>query len=229
MSQDKTVFCLWSGGLDSTYMIWDYLNKGYFVKAGYVEIKNNKHKTKIELKAIKEMVKIFNEYNFVYLDKITTISINNGFSFLTNFSQIPIWLLSILIDHECDKIAIGYVMNDDAISYLDDFQKIYKSYKSLYKYEDKKYPILEFPLKKENKEYIYNSLPENLRKHIVFCETPILKNKKYIPCLKCDSCKTRLYLELNDIIPIYEHKCLPLYLKEYKNKKSQNQIKPERK
>jgi PP-loop superfamily ATP-utilizing enzyme len=52
--KNKTTYVLWSGGLDSTYLIQYLLEKNpkQVVRAGYIELVNNVYKTKMETAAI---------------------------------------------------------------------------------------------------------------------------------------------------------------------------------
>lgn len=215
----KKVFCLWSGGIDSTYMIYKYLKEDYYVSCGYVKITNNVNKTETELKAIDNMLPFFRSFdNFMYEDIILETTINK--SFILDFSQIPIWILSILTTSGYDKVGIAYVMNDDAISYLNELKNIYNSYRELS--SNSELPELEFPLSKIKKEYILISIPDELKKYTVFCENPILnKNNKYEICYSCSACRRRFELEINGDIPLDEHICVDEFIKNYQEYKKE--------
>ena len=64
----KNVFILWSGGLDSTYLIYKNLNEGNKVISGYVSLLNNGKKVDMERQAIEKLKEEFNKefYNFEY-------------------------------------------------------------------------------------------------------------------------------------------------------------------
>ena len=53
------IFCLWSGGLDSTFMIDKLLKEGNTVVVGYIEILNNPRQMERERNARKIMTKKF--------------------------------------------------------------------------------------------------------------------------------------------------------------------------
>lgn len=100
------------------------------------------------------------------------------------FMQMPIWIIAALyVNPSIQKILIGYCMNDDAISYLDEIKKIYHSYKHLM--SDKKMPKLGFPLSKTKKREMFITMPEEISQLTVFCENPTGK----IDCGRCDSCE----------------------------------------
>jgi hypothetical protein len=89
---------------------------------------------------------------------------------------------------------MGYVMNDDAISYIDDIKRVYNSYKSL---SDSLVPI-KFPLKKFKKEMIIDELPEKYSELTITCEEPRIKGNgnaeilDYDACGYCPACKRQL-------------------------------------
>jgi hypothetical protein len=148
-SKYKNVGVLWSSGLDSTYLIYWFLENfpTCVVSAGYSEIKNNPEKTKMELAAIDKIIPIFNKLypnRFKYLgiiQKTDVILVGNN----EIFRQLPLWLLTLLqFNRDIEHVAIGYVMNDDAISYL---SEIKRAWKSLAFIQDKQ-PKLVFPLSK---------------------------------------------------------------------------------
>jgi len=182
----KTAFVLWSGGLDSTALIYYYLKKGYKVDAGYVKLNNNENKTKQELDAIKSILTDLSPYNFHYKGIILESTIYGS----AILPQFPIWMTALVyITEMYDEISLGYVMNDDAISFLEEIKQVWKSYE-IFKYNKSE---LVFPLSKMNKEHIKSLLSENIFNKTVSCEMPIFdkKNKKYIPCNNCGACKRR--------------------------------------
>ena len=54
----KKNLVLWSGGLDSTHLVYDNLSNGNKVSALYIELTNNDTKVKLEKAALKKMTKI---------------------------------------------------------------------------------------------------------------------------------------------------------------------------
>jgi len=191
----KKVIVLFSGGLDSTYLIWKNLKDGNIVKPLYFEIENNMDKSSIEKQQINLL---WNQFNIEFKDNIKpieyTIKINihlSGTNELT-FVQVPIWLLGILfsIDRNYDEVQIAYVGNDDAISYLKEIKNIYKSYQEI---TNNLIP-LKFPLRKNFKHDILNELPLNYRNLTFSCENPkiisnINNNIIFEPCGCCEPCK----------------------------------------
>lgn len=207
----KKVAVLFSSGLDSTYLIWKNLEEGNEVFPIYVEIKNNVNKTKIEKQNVKMLFEIFREkYGYRKINEpyfITEVSIMTSNDDLL-FTQLPIWIFSLayLPINKIDEIQIGYVMNDDAISYIDDIKKFYKAHAWLHK---SKQPKLVFPLIKIYKQEMMRNLPLEYKNYITSCENPELlpyhmhvkgTNRKlqfYKPCGDCVPCKRIIRDNLN--------------------------------
>jgi hypothetical protein len=110
------------------------------------------------------------------------------------FKQVPIWLFSVVFLQgmdNIDEIQIGYVSNDDAISYLDDIQNIYKSYQTI----SEPMKPLAFPLTKKKKYMMANELPKQYRDLIFSCENAKIIGSKdaeiiqYEACCECVPCK----------------------------------------
>lgn len=183
---------LWSGGLDSTYLIQHLLdeNSKNIVWASYVELKNNKEKTEMELNAIKKMLPYLNEKykeRFKYLGVVCSfdiIKIGN----CSGFAQLPLWISAIIstTSKDVNKIAIGYVMNDDAIAYLPEFKKIVKSYNAI---SYNPYPQIIFPIHKYKKHDIIPKLTSELLQHVVWCEYPNVVAGEYSACGQCETCR----------------------------------------
>jgi len=204
----KSVSILFSGGLDSTYLVYSLLKDPNIssIKLIYVEIQNNVEKIKVEKIQLPKIISLLKKYDEnnkivdaenikgenVYYTVHYTCYINCESNNL-DFKQLPLWIQASLYA-VTDEIYIGYVQNDDAISYLKDFKKIWKSYKSI----NSSLPKLKFPLYKTSKEYIIENLPIDLFEEVFSCEQPIInkKEKTFIDCGCCVPCKKNKYLDI---------------------------------
>ena len=199
----KVVGVLFSGGLDSTYLVYKNLKEGNIVRPIYIEIENNYNKVILEKNRIEHLIKIFDEEfnneNNYYNRKIHPIShiikTNvNASEDSIYLKQIPIWIVGLLYGQGLgvDEFQIGYVCGDDSTSYIQDMKDIYYSYEKI---SEKLIPI-EFPLSKTKKREIFHELPEKYRKYIYTCECPdIVGNEKdelieYHACCSCPACTT---------------------------------------
>jgi hypothetical protein len=207
LPKNKNVLLLFSGGLDSTYLLWKNLENGNTVTPIYVELKNNKNKSTIEKQQIKL---IWNELREGYHEKLEKIKFIGNYEIFPScdpvrMKQIPFWVISMLFAQDYkyhNEIHVGYVQEDGAaLSYINDIKKMYYSF----------LPItdgladLKFPLVKKSKNDIIRELPDNLFNLIITCENPIIKPYRigkafkydwdkedyrfWKPCGECEMCK----------------------------------------
>lgn len=192
MSINKRVLIAWSGGLDSTYLIQQYLEKGYGVDVVSCNLQNTyPTQMKREQTAIKKMMKGYFRGKDVNLIGTSYIKFD-GYCFSTlGLTQPPIWLLNLVtyLRDGHTEVAIGYVMNDDALSFLDIITGIWNSYAGLVQ---SPLPPLVFPLMRYKKTRIWGELNPELRKYVTWCENP----EKEDHCGQCPSCKKMLDLGL---------------------------------
>lgn len=188
MGDFNVISVLWSGGMDSTYLIQHLLDKDpkNVVWASYVEIENNRDKVVTELAAISKMEPFLKDKykdRFHYLGVACKFSINNMGNNLV-FYQMPLWIAAVICttNSKVNEIAVGYVMNDCAISYLAEFQQLIKSFDVI---SHDPYPKISFPLSKVSKDFIVSNIYAELKQHVVWCERP----KDGHPCGKCHSCE----------------------------------------
>jgi hypothetical protein len=210
--ENKSVGVLFSGGLDSTYLIWKNLTEGNDVYPIYFEIENNDRKVRLEKNRIELLYKKFSEEFGSKIHKINytlKISVENTRYSGLQLHQLPIWVIGLqwLQNLDVSEFQFGYIMNDDAISYIDDIKNIHNSFSGL----QDNVKTLNFPLIKEKKILIAQALPTKYFDLIVSCESPNIINDEseifeYQPCCVCPACK-RLISEYYDLISdktIYE-------------------------
>lgn len=179
-------FLLWSGGLDSTFLLNHLLKEGHKVTTGYIKLENNVDQSERELAAINKLQPYF--YN-----KFPDTFSNNGIVLSANvvqpssnlvLQQASMWTLAwIVTPKECDYIAIGYVMHDCALSYLDDIKNAFNGSSGLVY---RNIPVV-FPIIKYQKSYMWHELPDSVREHVTWCES--VNNN----CGYCTSCKRMAY------------------------------------
>lgn len=179
---NKTVAVLFSSGLDSTYLIWKNLKEGNKVRPFYIEIKNNINKSKIEKQNIFILYEKFKaEFGtqIEHPELILALDVFRAWNGL-KFQQVPIWLfaLNYVRDSDVDEIQIGYVSNDDAISYTDEITKTYENQRWFFNNEKIK-TKLTFPLVKEKKEQMLKDMRDTeYIKHVFSCENPTIVEER---------------------------------------------------
>lgn len=185
MHKDR-VLVPWSGGMDSTFLIWQLLASGQKVQEVYINLTNNSIKTEMEKRARERLIPVFKDlfkhsYD-VNSSYESTFNINHGP--LMDMKQNCIWLLALAYtcNHDTQSVQMGYIMNDCTLSYLDEMKQ---TWAALNRFANGKLPPLQFPIIKWNKAQIKETLPAQLFEHIWYCENPV-DNK---PCHDCDTCK----------------------------------------
>lgn len=190
--RSKTIKILFSGGLDSTYLVWKALNEGHRVQPIYIELVNNHTKVEAEKKTISELMKLFRE-DFQY--QIESVQYDVKFetrsSGLLSFTQPPIWITSSLFySSDADEMWIGYVLNDDAISFLPDIKKLYYAFRP---FVNKNHmPKLVFPIIKLSKSEIHDKLPKKYSALTHSCENPDKRGDEYSECGHCIPCARKI-------------------------------------
>jgi hypothetical protein len=139
------------------------------VYANYIHILNNKIKSEAEVASIKRLCPILKQNfgnRFYYCGVAIKIDILNVFGKF-DLKQPMTFIHSLIYstNENVDEIAIGYVMNDDAVSYIKDLESIWNAYNATIDPSYKK-PPLAFPLIKYKKEYIYRNLISELKNNV---------------------------------------------------------------
>lgn len=189
---NKKVLIAWSGGLDSTFLIQYYLNLGYVVDVVNCNLRNGgPEQMKREQVAMKKMMKGYFRDKPVTLIGTSHVALDGYCFSALNLSQVPVWIFNLIsylrTDHT--EVAIGYVMNDDAVSFLDIITGIWNSYAGIV---GAPLPPIMFPLTKYKKWRIWDELHSELRKHVTWCESP----EKTVRCGFCPSCKRMIDMGL---------------------------------
>ena len=193
----KKILILWSGGVDSTCLIWRCLADDQYetVLAGYVALDNNPAKTESELWAISRLLPLLQENDkFVWLGVLLRVEFVKTNPNLA-FKQMPVWILAAIeaIHPPVDEIGIGYINGPaggpwDASHHLDDLRRIYDAYRPLLHRDP---PALVFPMAHLNKHEVLAELPARLAALCVYCEDPVREGDGFRPCGKCRLCLSR--------------------------------------
>lgn len=204
----KKVAILWTGGLDSTYLIIKNLFLGNRIHLYYVDIKNNENDMKAESiardKLLKDIKKICKNIDMkgtldTDIDKITNIELPLGQDY--PFPQVPLFFPAILsIIFSYDEIQLGYVFND--YGYVTEFtnrlQTIYKDYLDLGLSKEEytgNVAKLRFPLIETTKQeeiLLFQSLDNKYKTHflksMIHCEEVKEVDGVLCNCGECSAC-----------------------------------------
>lgn len=202
--EKKNVIVLFTGGVDSTYLVYKNLKEGNNVKPVYFELLNNENKSIVEKQNIEKLRNKFLlefDYKIERIEYFSKFEINGRH--VAHFPQPYLWLFNMIMleNWGYDEIQVGYVQNDDAISFLSEIKSIFNNRLFDHFVGDSRRNKLKFPLIKTHKSTIINDL---LPKHYLIdtssCENPIISNhqfrvengvlyRPYKPCGVCVSCK----------------------------------------
>lgn len=180
-----------SGGLDSTFLLYSALKNKEDVTPIYCNIKNNHDKVEREEQQRDKILKLLDEEFGTYLSgmnhpTMTFQTTTTNFNLL--LTQPPIFLTSILycLDESIKEVRIGYCMNDDAISFIPELKRIWGAFQGIYAY---KLPKLTFPLMKRKKTEYWRELPNEIFQETYFCECPDCGED----CGRCFTCKRSIH------------------------------------
>lgn len=182
---------MWSGGLDSTALVWHYLQRHYDVSAGYVAYPANVGKTAAELGAIHRMLPFLEQYRFKFKGVVGWFRWNYGMS--DNLHRGPFAIVNILysamLDEKFDEMSFGMVRDDNVSKVeLKAFANLYRAMHPLLLTRNR----LTYPLRNRSKKQLLSTLPPELRQHIWTCDQVSARQRR--PCGKCPRC--RRYQEL---------------------------------
>lgn len=188
----EKVTLFWSGGVDSTYMLFWLLAHGYEVHTIYCELENNSFKVKREnwaRKKIREWVAANSprlNINWHHREEpISKMNIQSG-EFRSCLAQAPVWLVNT--QFACGHFGQGlprtyvmaYVNGDDALHWIPAFDKIVEGYNMLAK-DGHEITVL-FPLASMKKTWFYEAL-KPIYGLMTWCEYFVLK--KNCECPAC--------------------------------------------
>ena len=187
----KKAYVMWSGGLDSTALVWHYLQRQYDVAAGYVAFPANVGKTAAELRAIHRMLPFLEQYRFKFKGVVGWFRWNYGIK--DNLHRGPFAIVNILysamLEEKFDEMSFGLV-RDDNVSKIEAkaFDGIYRAMHPLLLTRNR----LTYPLRYRSKKQLLSTLPPELRQHLWTCDQVSARQRR--PCGKCARC--RRYQEL---------------------------------
>lgn len=200
----KGPLILFSGGLDSTYLVYETL-KTSNVHLVYVVGNVYTEKMKLELAAREKIKQWFtdNPHSEFKIISDTVLHFEIGdFRQMFNgmkITQPAMWLFPALYYYKAGlhtSVQIGYVKDDVILPYLEDLKTAWQSLSNVAKHE---FVPLTFPISHIEKSFSYSALPVDLRSLIWVCDTPQINGQRQmIECGRCGPCARRLtYIERN--------------------------------
>lgn len=207
---EKKPLLVFSGGMDSSYMLWKELEKGD-VYTCYVDCAQSRDKVPLELAARKKIIAFFEELtgNKVISDTVVTIGGAFGIKMKTSYhtgsvtqdnnippdrtwSQAHQWMFGALYASDGttkhSALMIGNIMGDSIALHIED-QK--QAWTYLQRFSKNTVIPLEFPLAYTTKELILEALPLGMLKDVWVCEMPDYnEDQQWRTCNRCEACIT---------------------------------------
>lgn len=220
MDQKKFPLVVFSGGVDSTYMLHAALVKGD-VHTLYIEGRQGEEKSKAEQASRKRIIRYLDELHEkgdlkgrILCDTIVEIGISGKRRSFFNkdlaedyknwdvcyqsrrvaFNQPLFWLTGInwVIDPDIhSEIQIGYIAGDQIVYHLRDMEE---AWVRLMSFTHMEIVSLDFPLKFFNKKKIFKYIEPELLKMTWVCELPKVneESKTIDECGRCDKCLEKM-------------------------------------
>lgn len=211
---DKHPLLVFSGGMDSSYMLWKALEQGD-VYTCYIKATQCQDKIPMELAARKKIIAFFEKKtgNRVISDIIVNLgnalivketdptdgytkrSWNNIIPDHT-FGQAPLWQFGMQFAADGtrhSKICMGIVMGDQISMHLGDLALAWQHTSAFSRYEQ---VPMEFPLMHKSKDSILREMPLEIIRDLWICELPAHAdddapdNVQFVPCERCAACET---------------------------------------
>ena len=189
----KTKLLMFSGGLDSTYLLYKYVNSNEDIWVHHVILKNKQqNRWKEELKASREIISYMKKIrDFTYTESEWSMCIDeNDISRMIWDGDVNAFVAGQIVPYiKSDEITLifGRIMEDDlmqsSIDHLKYTRMVWRA--ATEKFRHKTLPEFETPLRFKQKRDLVKELPDELLDLIWVCLYPIDENK---PCNKCKSC-----------------------------------------
>ncbi len=187
----------WSGGVDSTAIIFEVLryikyNKTQTqnIKLHLVSVKADDERGLIESTARTNILKyIKKKYNKKIYNKIIYTEVSKSFSadsFKTGDLPQPYWWITHIFSYygSSFSLLLGYHKGDDFWCKYNKFDKLIETSKEYFSNQENQY--IYYPLCRMYKDEVHNLLPKKVKKMVRYCENYIHGK----PCKKCGSCIT---------------------------------------
>jgi len=183
---------LLSGGLDSTYLAYEFLKFGD-IDILYIDGRQVSNKVNAEKKALQTIIHTLNANSKHKIrNRFLATTVDLGFVRM-QFQQAGYWIFSAMQafdDRLHNKVCLSYVSGDSILASLSSIKSAWWDLASSIKMQ----PIpLEFPLQFVTKAQILTNMPQELIDLTWSCETPMSDEAidGYIACGYCDPCVTK--------------------------------------
>lgn len=180
---------LWSGGIDSTYMIYRALMNGENIHVHHISMRNSEKRADHEKIAITALKEEFKNMGLSFDFSTSSVDYTETYIGFDYHMYLLLGQKACIAQFKPAQICIG--RNKDDIDTVDPdiISGLYKYWTVLTEYVSPTHPYVNkkvlCPLKDLTKKEIINGLPKNLLNLCWSCRTPNGNN----PCGSCKTCK----------------------------------------
>ena len=193
--KDRPIYVLWSGGLDSTALLYClcHVFPDVYITAVSINLKGAKsHKT--DKKCRQELKRRFKKEGLKIVYQESTVDLNVGVGVFGGLEQPNMWLMSLCFMSYTDNnaaVCFGYIQNDIIWHYMEYFKK---AFYNLNMVTGNTNVSLYLPLGQITKQEIIDYMKQyNLFDLCNYCEFTDEYDGK--PCGQCKDCKEIEYYE----------------------------------
>lgn len=186
--QKSDTLLLLSGGLDSTWCLWQRCKEGLPTRVHHVVLKDKEGRQNEEVRATSDVLSYMYSRGWEHLITYSESKVDFGKMFVPyNYFLWAYWagaifkgddrLVNLVIPRHSDAFVGGpdgdYAQGSD------------NAYKTIVSTISGREPVLQYPMVHLSKAEIVADLPEELRTRTWYCRRP----KGGYPCHKCKTCK----------------------------------------
>jgi 7-cyano-7-deazaguanine synthase in queuosine biosynthesis len=187
-----TALIMFSGGLDSTGVLWKYANDHEDFHVHHLHLVNKENRASAENSAVRSIVDYFGKMR--------------NFGFSESYHEYPCYEGNFLWDSDIfsfmagaicrsmktiESVAIGMTASDSARNMPARIERANKIFEAFDTGAKKVYPVLGM-----TKKQIYEMLPEELRLMTWSCRTPVYESGLAARCGRCKTCR-----QMSSVVP----------------------------
>jgi len=180
-----TTLVMFSGGLDSTGVLWRLVNGAEELHVHHLHLVNKENRAKAEKRAVTEIVgHLRGVRDFGFSESYHEYPCYNG-GFMWDSDIFSFMAGSIcLAMRTIERVAIGMTLSDMRGGLSARVERANRIFEAFGTRAKKVYPLSEM-----TKKQVYEMLPEELRSMSWSCRTPIYKDDDMMSCGRCRTCR----------------------------------------
>lgn len=179
------VLIMFSGGLDSTAVLWRYVNGGEEIHVHHLYLVNKENRAKAEDRAVKDIV--------ASMKKIREFGFSESYHEYPCYGGSFLWdsdIFSFMAGGIClsmgsiREVAIGMTASDMGAGISTRIERANKIFDAFGTKAKKVYPLAEM-----TKRQVWDELPKDIRDMTWSCRSPRYNGDNVLSCGACRTCK----------------------------------------